>query len=509
MSALGNSLRRRLALSSKRYNTFIGNVADVIPNAFELAEMSDDLTASDIFNFETDSNNNIRCFINKDYSFTSQFFGGTPAINSGRVNMNYFIDLDGKVFSTLGFNFANGNNRFIYLPKISNVGNNSFRQISGENIIVMPELTSLGNTLENDGVFTGTNGDFYLNKFLETANNGNPDGDIKPVTIYRDLNNTAQTTPPPATTISANTIGSTFVELDLMLPTHVNDLKYVLVFLNGFVEDMYDINNVLIFALPPQTSYNIKVIIADEFFNISTFSNTINVTTTTTPALFQDIKAFYPLKEISGDAIELINGFNGQVNGNPTRTGDGYIFSDTSSPIDEIIIPDPQGNLSPIGNSPFSVYFEAVFTQNNDGRVMGKISNFNNASEWTILDLDGTIRFEIIDSGNFFNDRVRIVINTPQHGVRQKILYTWNGDPTDSNGMKCYLNKVDATIETTTVDSSFLVTNQNTNLYIGRNEVQTASNRRFNGLISRPVITKKYIEPSEVSDFFDEVENYI
>lgn len=513
MSALGNSLRRRLALSKDtRFNTFIGGIGNNITTASQLASLLS-IPLNTIRNFKI-RNNNISCFITNSYALGNAF---------GNTNfpISFFVDLQGKVTST-GSAFRQDNQsfdrlRFVYLPN-AQVGNEAFRNRGFFNrlTIAIQNSVPVGSTTGNDLVFVNNqnsgqgaiNFRVFTDVINQTNNNGNPDGDIQLLinqgseVVYVP---SVKINPPTPTNIQTTQVGGTFAELDFTLPTHVNDYLGLLVFEDGFFLGFFE--NSLIVALIPETSYNFKVRLVDEFFNVSEPTR-FSVLTPALPSLFQDIKAFYPLQETSGGLIELINGIGGTVNGNPTRTGDGYIFSDTSSPVDRIEIQDPNGDLSPIDNSPFSVYFEINPTKTGNSLIMGKrdeVSNLGNY-EWAFND---TTRVVVA-----FNDNVNgatLVIealgyNFPANQL-SKVLLTWEGEA-NLSGAKLYVNEIEIPV-TVTVPATFeKVRLSNSKFTIGNQPYTTAQNRRVNGLIRRPVITKRYIQPSEVSDFFDEVENY-
>ena len=521
MSALGNSLRRRLALSAKRYNTFIGGIGDNITTASQLASLLL-IPLNTIRNFNI-RNKDISCFITNSYILNLTFANTNSPIS-------FFVDLQGKVTST-GSAFRQDNQsfdrlRFVYLPN-AQVGNEAFRNRGFFNrlTIAIQNSVPVGSTTGNDLVFVNSqnsgqgaiNFRVFTDVINQTNNNGNPDGDIQ-VLISQGSEvvfvPSVKVNPPTPTNIQTTQVGGTFAELDITLPTHVNDYLGYFIIANGFyIAFIENITDFFAVGLNPSSSNRVELRLVDEFFNISEPAR-FSVLTPALPSLFQDIKAFYPLQETSGGLIELINGVSGTVNGNPTRTGDGYIFSNTSNPIDEIIIPDTAGDLSPIGNSPFSVYIEFEAYSISIARLIGKIRSFSgNNQEWYItIGGSGELLFIAFNNSTVVSENLRFGSNFAlQTNQRYKALFTWDGDPTNTQNMRVYFDKIDVTnvSASTTQPASFQVPNTNSNLYIGRIEAQTATNNRFNGLISRPVILKKYIQPSEVSDFFDEVENYI
>jgi len=316
--------------AKKGVNTFIGGLADLAPTANDMANILG-INVNLIKNYQT-NNNDVAFLIEQDYTIQNNAFSGI--LNpQAQAAITYYVDLEG--YATVGqscfgqFQSSNPVKVLFYLPKTLAISSSSNHFSSTENaIIAIKGSVPIGFSPLNNNVFASSeNLELYTNLVNETNNNGNPDEDIPDVISGGGTVTyvTSTTSPNAVTDLSATTIGGTYVELGFTQPTHVNTLKYALVFVDGFFQDVYDINNVFAVNLEELTSYNIKIIIADEYFNISGYSNTINVTTTAKPALFQNAVAYYKLDETSGQAIDVVNGFNGTLVGGVTQGVQGKI----------------------------------------------------------------------------------------------------------------------------------------------------------------------------------------
>lgn len=90
-------------------NHWIGGVgATSITSASDFADLSDDLSAGDIKNFQIDGNNNVSFYVDISYTFNNGSL-------SNDTDITYFIDGDGKALSTGAFR-ATTNMTHFYVP---------------------------------------------------------------------------------------------------------------------------------------------------------------------------------------------------------------------------------------------------------------------------------------------------------------------------------------------------------------------------------------------------------
>ena len=478
-------------------NTFIGDASFSLDTASDLASRTT-LSVSDIQNFQK-VGDNISCYIGVNYEIDNFAFG----FSSIDKRVKYFIDLNGFCIS-INRAFSVQDNKFSFLDFVfannANVGDLCFENAFNLRYLVSDRINNLGTTVNNDSIFRSIGFSIdkaiaYYPSFLKTVNSGSPDGDIQILTdiqgsqvVYK---NSTDYVKPTAPTISATTnIGGTYVELNVSKPTHVSTLKYALVFVNGFFNDVYDIDNVYAFKLQEEKSYDIKVIIADEYFNLSPYSNTIKLTTTTIDreALFQNAVAYYKLDELSGQAIDIVNGYNGNLFGGVTqglagKIGNAYGFDGTGY----VNIPNPEIFSS---NSFFT--FRAWFRTTDTARnaICSLFNGVNNGEFYRITIDNGSI-FLAVGGGNVtfdgdFNDGNwhRLVINHPQNA--------------STGAIECY---VDNTFIPITNEKPREINPVSSDIFIGRNFTNIW---HFNGEIDEICIDRDYnLTLEEISEDYN------
>ena len=392
MSALGNSLRRRLALSKDtRFNTFIGGIGNNITTASQLASLLL-IPLSTIRNFKI-RNNDISCFITDSYSLPSAFAGSGNQNITG--NIWALIDLQGKVNNVLNSSFFITNQtldrlRFVYLPN-AQVGNEAFRNRGFFNrlTIAIQNSVPVGSTTGNNAVFANAennnqgaiNFKVYTDVINQTNNNGNPDGDIQLLinqgseVVYVP---SVKVNPPTPTNIQQTQVGGTYAELDFTLPTHVNNYLGYFIIANGFyIAFIEEITNFYALGLNPSFSNRVELRLVDEFFNISEPIR-ISVLTPALPALFQNAVAYFKLDETSGNSIDVINGNLGRVFGGVTqgvsgKIGTAYSFDGINGRVDlDLSI------YNSFNNDNYTISF--WFKTNDVTKTQVLISDFNGTS---------------------------------------------------------------------------------------------------------------------------------
>ena len=353
-----------------------------------------------------------------------------------------------KIFFDLGaFNSLSSNNftlkqqlDLLYLPAITQMGGNFniIRTFTNNSIGLIylgnPNIDVIALDNSNAKYFKKNNSkssELFLDDSVQTSIGG---AEPNRVQVH---NNTAasfttyipnRTNPPKTTDLNAINIGGTYIELGFTQPTHVNALKYALVFLNGFFQDLYDVNNVYVTGLAQQTEYEIKIILADKYFNLSDYSNSITATTIDTVALFQNAVAYYKLDETSGDAIDVINGYNISFLGNFVQGATGVINK-------AIKFIDGRGELplsiyNDFDNDNYTVSF--WFKTFDNSKVQIIISDFN-GNDFTKRKLfafingsNQKLRFGFGDNGNNeFIDSTTTIANNTKYFIQLK--YNING----------------------------------------------------------------------------------
>jgi hypothetical protein len=145
--------------------------------------------------------------------------------------------------------------------------------------------------------------------------------------------------------------------------------------------------------------------------------------------MFGNAVAYYRLDETTGDAIDLVNGYNGTLNGNISRNGEYYTFDSENEYVDigdedDFSFTDGNGN-----NTDFVIKTEVVFDDFNSfdraWLVSKRGSRISGIQEWQIIYFDNGLRFDIWNSSN---DNLNIYFRfTPTIGQKYILGATLNG----------------------------------------------------------------------------------
>ena len=121
-------------------------------------------------------------------------------------------------------------------------------------------------------------------------------------------------------------------------------------------------------------------------------------------AMFDNAVAYYRLDETTGDAIDLVNGYNGTLNGAISRNGEYYTFALQNQYVDigdedDFSFTDGSGN-----NTDFVIKTEVVFDDFNSSDrawlVSKRESSLSGVQEWQLVFFENQIIFQIWDSSN-------------------------------------------------------------------------------------------------------------
>jgi len=135
--------------------------------------------------------------------------------------------------------------------------------------------------------------------------------------------------------------------------------------------------------------------------------------------MFGNAVAYYRLDETTGDAIDLVNGYNGTLNGSISRNGEYYTF-DAENEYVEIADEDDfsftDGNEN---NTDFVIKTEVIFEGFNAKKRSWLVSKRQNDTtgvrDWQFLHIDNILNFTIYDeSSNQFVIRISFTPNIGQ-----------------------------------------------------------------------------------------------
>ena len=144
--------------------------------------------------------------------------------------------------------------------------------------------------------------------------------------------------------------------------------------------------------------------------------------------MFDNAVAYYRLNETTGDAIDLVNGYNGTLNGAISRDGEYYTFDAENDYVnigdeDDFSFTDGNGN-----NTDFVIKTEVIFdgfNSNNWAWLVSKREIFA-TDEWQLIFFENQIIFQIWDSSNnIFSIRTNFI---PTVGQKYILGVTLNGN---------------------------------------------------------------------------------
>ena len=272
-------------------NTFIGGVgASIITNTTQLAAKLS-IQSYHIKNFKIDTNNNVSCYIGRNYTMNASAF-----VNNN--NITYYFDLDGKCtyLNTQAFhNVTNSTvHQIIIFPNVT--GCNAALVSGGGagtrgkiNIACLPKLEPIGvsgTTSQNNFSWCDFFGNVYVNSANQTNNAGSPDADISSAissnigTWIRYSSNSDS--PSGATGIYTVSATTSSIHIGWNAVSHSNAIDYYALFRDGVFVSANNTTSRNVTGLTSGTTYEFKVLVIDEMGNSSKkFSNVYSGTTLT------------------------------------------------------------------------------------------------------------------------------------------------------------------------------------------------------------------------------------
>lgn len=330
--------------SKKQPNTFIGGIGATITNRAQLVAKLTGIVESDIKNFNIDDNNNVSCYIGKDFNLITSAFEDDTDItffyNTDGRHKNVGLDIfagctNFKFYSNYGVGsespWATGSGMFEF-SKVSHVflenatvlrGNRTFGNISNTKIYIP-------NIISTNGVTSGANNPFAFSSGLILYMNENYDSDselnarvnagLSSGNIAQVIKITDFTTPDSVNDLSVSDYGATYIKLDF---TPIAEADFYEVWIKKSGSDVWELfgdlpDSKFLLGLDSNTTYQIKLATCDEFWNGSgffsdpnkrAFSNTITQTTASTPVFdLGNLVSYWDLRTNANDQWGSNNG---------------------------------------------------------------------------------------------------------------------------------------------------------------------------------------------------------
>lgn len=281
--------------TSFTYRLYMGNVGGTITDVTTLATYFEEdngapldggtaLTASDIASFSVDANNNIFADILVQYRCA-------PSAFNVNTSLTYFIDLDGGLVSTNQTAFqACTTMRYWYSPTALIRGTSStsrvFRNIQTPfellYIAADPIIGTSATTNSQDLDLLTTGIEIFANAAAETNNAGGIEADIANAISQKSAVVTfvANSNLPSAVSDLTVTPSSTSAVLNFTAPSSSNPIAKYSVWLDGAWFGFITASGQSITGLTASTSYNVKLMTADNQHNLSDFGNEVTFSTT-------------------------------------------------------------------------------------------------------------------------------------------------------------------------------------------------------------------------------------
>lgn len=332
---------------------------------------------------------------------------------------------------------------------------------------------------------------------------------------YNRINILDTTTPNAVTDLSLSDFGFKYAKLDFTEIANA-DFYEIWVFRNSVWEFLGEIqpNERYLLGLEENTNYQFKIATCDQYWNGSgffediakqAFSSVINVTTPQLPALFQNAVAYYKLDETSGDAIDVVNGYNGTLFGGVTqgvagKIGTAYSFDGTSGYIDV----DNDNDFSFTDGTNDTSFTLRIWFDSNDitqvQTLFSKMIDLNNL-EYLVRILNEKIQIRLYSGTSVTTDLRTIettnVINTLNSF--NHLVITYNQEILE---YKIYLNSIELILNVSEIGNYTGMSIRNSSLNIGRLNFNDSG--LFNGTLDEITIIKgEAWDAGKVSDDYN------
>jgi hypothetical protein len=222
----------------------------------------------------------------------------------------------------------------IFLGNCVSISNNAFESVSPaiyKRYIYIPKCTSLGTTVLDNNVFRTSllSGSIIVcHPSLANNNGGGVDGDIQSAisqgAIIRYKTN--EITPIAVNDLNSSVSYSSAIQLNFTPSSSTNGVDYYECFANGIFKNKITSSGGHITGLVASTSYVITVVAVDIFYNKSPFSNSILITTNSSPSVFTGLVSYYNLNLNSNDFYGSNNGVDTKVIYDNGKVGNAAVF---------------------------------------------------------------------------------------------------------------------------------------------------------------------------------------
>lgn len=328
-----------------KVNTYIGGIGAVY-NTVSLLAAKLAINVNSIKDF-TVTNGNISCSIINNYNIPQSCFQGTGTASSSPT---YYYDIDGKVtaINTSAFYSSRNTSRY-YFPGATSIGANCFYNenygLPNINYQYFPKVTTLGsNITTNEAMWANGRGlvKLFINDYLRTVNNGNPDQDLILGASAHGVNityltGTEKTIPNSVTNLSTGIVYRSALQINFTPPSSVYTILMYEVWIDGYYYADLTGSGQYIYGLNTSQTYTLTLYSIDIYGNRSFVSNSFRTSTNNSATIpLNGLQAYYKMNEVSGAVINDYLGVNNATNNGATVNqaalmGTGYSFNGSTN----------------------------------------------------------------------------------------------------------------------------------------------------------------------------------
>lgn len=496
--------------SRKEPNTFIGGVGATITNRSQLVAKLTGIVESDIKNFNIDDNNNVSCYIGKDFGIQPGAFNSSQSSHP-----TYFIHLglylktvNQNAFYTASDNSASRLRLFITPAELtvgpvggaSNAFTQNFHRLQ---VFACPNCIQIGSTGNNFNFNNNRNNLWlYVNPILATIDGGNPDGDI----VYVDGGTNSSVkysanfnAPQPISAVSFDVVMATYLKISWSDQTHSNSIDWQLIFLNGnyIGRVVGGVEEYAFTGLTPNTEYEVKILTIDQSGNSSLFSKVFKQTTASAPVFLDNLVSYWDLRTNANDqwgnnkgTATGVNFVSGGIAGNCADFGSGTSNNITVADDDTLSFGNGTTDVPCSFNmwvnfSDLSPNLQTFFQKRDSGDI-----------EYNFIKVDNnTFRLSLFDAttSNRIGQDVTISISA-NTWYMVTLVYDGINQPT------VYVNASNTGASNNDIGTYVAMHNTDAPLVFGKIEFNT--NNSLNGKMCEISIWKKALTAGEISDIY-------
>ncbi|KQX15322.1 LamG-like jellyroll fold domain-containing protein [Flavobacterium sp. Root420] len=342
---MGGLRKTVFAKTKYKINTYIGGIG-IVYNTPSLLANKLAININSIKNFKV-TNGNISCSIINTYNIPNDCFQNSAV---GLSSPTYYYDIEGKVTTIKANAFYNSRNTSrYYFPNVTSIGATCFYNANfgfpNINYQYFPKAIAIGaNITTNEAIWANGRGlvKLFINDYLKTVNNGNPDQDLVIGASSHGVNITyltgsEKTTPNSIIDVSTGTVYRSALQINFTPPSSVYTILMYEVWIDGYYYTDIKTSGQYIYGLNANQTYIITLYSIDIYGNRSFASNSVLSSTNNKSTIPIDgLQAYYKMDETEGTVINDYLSINNATNNGATinqatLVGSGYSLNGSTN----------------------------------------------------------------------------------------------------------------------------------------------------------------------------------